>query len=337
MSTISLIIPLFNKATYVAFALQLLIPQLESGDEIIIVDDRSTDGSRDIVSALVRDNVRLIQLLENDGPATARNVGAAQARGEYLLFFDADDLPHSQMLAVLRMCIAGHPHASVFAFNVATQARGEDVDLTLGLSLGGVRTEVLERHAFVESCLQSRPICTASSTCVRASEFHAAGGFQRSLRYCEDPELWARLSALHNIVHINACLALYRDVPMSLSYGLRAQPGSVQPYVNTLLSLGGHQGDPYYRLARLMILKNVVFSLTMGASRKEILGYLLTTSKFMPIVQLMALQFLVFLPRQALRIPFQLRAWRARRRKFCHCRAGDAGGGDIYKDWHDGN
>lgn len=326
MTTVSIIIPLFNKATYVASALQSLIAQLAPGDEIIVVDDRSTDGSLDIVRALTRDNVRLIQLLENDGPATARNAGAAHARGEYLLFFDADDLPHSQMLAVLRESIAEHPHASVFAFKIATQARGDVVDLTPVLPLNGVRTEVLARHAFVESCLQGRLICTASSTCVRALEFHAAGGFLGGLRYCEDPELWARLSALHNIVYINACLALYRDVPMSLSYGLRAQPGSVQPYINTLLSLASHQGDRYYRLARLMIVKNVVFSLTLGAGRKEILEYLLTTARVMPVVHRIALQFLVFLPRQVLQFPFQLRAWAANRRKLRHHSAGDAGG-----------
>lgn len=326
MTSLSIIIPLFNKATYVASVLQALIPQLELGDEIIVVDDLSTDGSRDIVAALSRDNLRLIQLLENKGPATARNAGAAQASGEYLLFFDADDLPHSQMLAVLRECIAEHPHASVFAFDLATQARGEVVDLTTGPPLNGVRTEVLARHAFVESCLQGRPICTASSTCVRAREFHAAGGFRGGLRYCEDPELWARLSALHNIVHINACLALYRDVPMSLSYGLRAQPGSVQPYVNTLLSLSSHPRDSYHRLARSMIVKNVVFGIAMGASRTDIRGFLATTRGVLPPLQLIGLQFLVSLPRQVLQLPFRLRAWYANRRQLRHRRVGDAAG-----------
>lgn len=326
MTSLSIIIPLFNKATYVASALQALIPQLVLGDEIIVVDDLSTDGSRDIVTALSRDNLRLIQLPENKGPATARNAGAAQANGAYLLFFDADDLPHPQMLAVLRQCIAEYPHESVFAFKLATQARGEVVDLTPGLPLNGVCTEVLARHAFVESCLQGRSICTASSTCVRAREFHAAGGFLGGLRYCEDPELWARLSAMYNIVHINLCLALYRDVPMSLSYGLRAQPGSVQPYVNTLLSLASHKGDPYYRLARSMILKNVVFGMTMGASRKEILSYLVTTAVVTPAPLRIGLQFLVLLPRCVLLFLFRLRAWAANLRQLSNRRTGDAAG-----------
>lgn len=318
MTTLSIIIPLFNKATYVASTLQSLIPQLAPGDEIVIVDDKSTDDSRNIVAALTRDNVRLIQLLENDGPATARNAGAAQARGEYLLFFDADDMSHPQMLEVLKQCIAKHPHASVFTFNLAIQARGEAVDLTPENPLIRIHTKVLARHAFVESCLQGQPICTASSTCVRAREFLASGGFLAGLRYCEDPELWARLSARHKIIHIDACLALYRDVPMSLSYGLRAQPGSVQPYINTLLSLASHQGDPYHRLARSMIAKNVVFGMIMGASRTEIRGYLVTTAGVLPALQRIGLQFLVSLPRQVLQFPFELRAWAANRRQRSH-------------------
>lgn len=326
MTTVSIVVPLFNKAAYVASALQSLIPQLAPGDEIVVVDDRSTDGSQTIVAALSRDNVRLIPLPENGGPATARNAGAAQAHGEYLLFFDADDLPHPQMLAVLKQCIAEHPQDCVFAFNLATQARGEVADLAPEQPLTGARAEVLARHAFVQSCLQGRPVCTASSTCVRKSEFLAAGGFLAGLRYCEDPELWARLSALHNVVHIDATLALYRDVPMSLSYGLRAQPGSVQPYVNTLLSLASHPDDAYHRLARTVIAKNVVFGMTMGAPRTAILDYLATTAQVLSPPQRIGLQLLVRLPRRLLRLPFQWRAWAANRRLRRHRGASQAAG-----------
>ena len=87
---ISVVIPNFNYRRFVAEAVESVFQQGGSGWEVIVVDDGSTDGSREVLSGF-GEKIRLI-LQENRGPAAARNRGATQARGEYLLFLDSDDL-----------------------------------------------------------------------------------------------------------------------------------------------------------------------------------------------------------------------------------------------------
>lgn len=314
MPTISVIIPLFNKAAYVESALVALASQLQAGDEIVVVDDVSTDDGparvERLAAALPDTHLRLLRQARNGGPATARNAGAADARGDYLLFFDADDIPHPQLMAPLRQCIARHPSESMFTYDLALQAHGETADMAPAQALANVSTEVLLPGAFVRASLMGKPLCTASSTCVRTKAFQAAGGFQPGLRYCEDPELWARLSARHAIVRIGATLAVYRDVPASLSHGMRAQPGSVQPYVATLLSLSQHPGDEHQRLACSFVTRNVVFSLALGARRMAVLGYLSSVRALFRWDRLLALRLLAALPRSVLSLALR---WRTRR------------------------
>ena len=84
---LSVIIPVFNARETVASALESVLAQLGEGDEVLVVDDGSTDDSVEIVEAYP---VRLIRNPTNLGTNASRNVGAHHARGRLLLFTDAD-------------------------------------------------------------------------------------------------------------------------------------------------------------------------------------------------------------------------------------------------------
>lgn len=88
--SISVIVPVFNDAPYLAEALESVFQQTYPATEIIVVDDGSTDESADIA----RHFANRVQLycLPHSGAGTARNHGVAQAKGELLAFLDADDL-----------------------------------------------------------------------------------------------------------------------------------------------------------------------------------------------------------------------------------------------------
>ncbi len=92
MSTVSVIIPVFNRKDIIGYTLDSLQPQLHPGVtmEIIAVDDGSTDGVMD----LVRQQFPEVIILENSGKgaATARNTGLRVAKGDYVLYLDSDDL-----------------------------------------------------------------------------------------------------------------------------------------------------------------------------------------------------------------------------------------------------
>jgi len=88
--TVSVIIPMYDAAPYVGAALDSILPQIGPDDEVIVVDDGSSDGSREVVSAY-GPPVRLL-LQAHRGPAPALNRGLRAARGDMIAFLDADDL-----------------------------------------------------------------------------------------------------------------------------------------------------------------------------------------------------------------------------------------------------
>lgn len=87
---ISIIIPLYNKEAIVKRSIQSVLNQSFQDFELIIVDDGSTDNSVSIVKTIYDDRVTLIQQ-SNRGPSAARNTGTRYAKGEWIIFLDADD------------------------------------------------------------------------------------------------------------------------------------------------------------------------------------------------------------------------------------------------------
>ncbi|MDG2433119.1 glycosyltransferase family 2 protein [Flavobacterium sp.] len=95
---VSVIIPTFNSAQFIAEAIQSVQLQSYANWEIIVVDDASQDTTVTIVSELIKADARiqLYQLAQNSGTGVARNLGLEKAKGKYLAFLDSDDLwkPH---------------------------------------------------------------------------------------------------------------------------------------------------------------------------------------------------------------------------------------------------
>ena len=87
---ISIIIPLYNKEAIIKKSLESVLTQDYDDFEVIVVNDGSTDKSAEIVKAIHDTRITLIEQ-ENGGPSKARNTGVKNAKGEWILFLDADD------------------------------------------------------------------------------------------------------------------------------------------------------------------------------------------------------------------------------------------------------
>lgn len=98
----SVIIPIFNVARYFERGLTSLMSQNFTDFEVILVDDGSTDDSGKLCdeAAARYDNVTVIHC-KNGGSGPARNIGMAKANGEYIMFFDIDDVIHSDALSII--------------------------------------------------------------------------------------------------------------------------------------------------------------------------------------------------------------------------------------------
>ena len=87
---ISVIIPLYNKEKIIERSLQSVLSQDYDDFEVVVVNDGSTDGSVEIIKSISDSRITLIEQ-ENGGPSKARNTGVKNAKGEWILFLDADD------------------------------------------------------------------------------------------------------------------------------------------------------------------------------------------------------------------------------------------------------
>jgi glycosyltransferase involved in cell wall biosynthesis len=111
MSRISVIIPTYQHAATIAGCLDSIFAQTRLPDEVIVVDDGSADGTRDVLGPYL-DRITL-RSQPNQGGNAARNNGFAASTGDLLLFCDADVMMRPDMLARLERALEEHPKASI--------------------------------------------------------------------------------------------------------------------------------------------------------------------------------------------------------------------------------
>lgn len=182
---VSVIIPTRNRWTMLStHALPGALAQEDVELEIVVVDDASADETPERVEAIADPRVRLVRNDVNRRLPASRNVGAEVARGEWLAFLDDDDLWSPRKLRA-QLDVARATGASwVYAKCVVVDGRGRPLDIhpfpppdELGaLLLGGNHVPG-----------------GGSNVIVRADTFRENGGFDESLRFFEDWDLWLRL------------------------------------------------------------------------------------------------------------------------------------------------
>ncbi|MGL4314564.1 MAG: glycosyltransferase family 2 protein [Sphingomonas sp.] len=204
--TVSVITPVFNGAHLIAETLASLHAQHFDDFEAIIVDDCSTDGTPDIVRAMIEASgdtrFRLVRAAENGGPVKARNLAVAQACGRYIAALDADDLCLPERLA--RQVAYLEAHADVVLVGTAAEVLDQG-------SVRASRLPSITTPALIEWMLQIGNPLVWSSVMMRADAARALSPFTRPERvYAEDFDLYHRLMPLGRIARIDEPLLLYR-------------------------------------------------------------------------------------------------------------------------------
>jgi len=111
---VSVVVPTYNCAHYLAAALDSVLAQTYRPIEVIVVDDGSTDNTADVVCAYAE--VRYLYQ-PNQGAAVARNIGIAAAQGEFIAFLDADDVWQPDKLSIQVAYMLQHPSVGITATN----------------------------------------------------------------------------------------------------------------------------------------------------------------------------------------------------------------------------
>jgi succinoglycan biosynthesis protein ExoO len=124
--------------------------------EVIVVDDASSDGTPEVVNALIASDtrVRLIRLAQNGGPGAARNAAFAAARGDWIAVLDADDAYVPSRLQAL-VTVGGAFAADIVADNIALYDGQARQVVSMGVS-SVASTHVVSRHDYVRRCRGNR-------------------------------------------------------------------------------------------------------------------------------------------------------------------------------------
>lgn len=199
MPTVSVIIPAFNAEKFLRETLESALGQTVPPLEVIVVDDGSTDGTVALVERF-RGAVRLLRQA-NGGVARARNAGAAQAKGEWLAFLDADDvwLPGKleRQMASADAALIHTDRYNIGVLDGLPAVHGDlqplvDGDVFSALLIGG-------------------NVITTSSVALRTEVFRDLGGFDEDPRLlAEDWDLWLRVAERHAIRACREPLVRYR-------------------------------------------------------------------------------------------------------------------------------
>jgi len=197
---VSVIIPTFNRATFLSKALDSVFAQSYQDIEVIVVDDGSQDGTPEIVERYAAEHGgRLISLYqENRGPAAARNRGIRQARSDLLAFLDSDDRFAGKKLAV---------QVKVMENRDFLVSHTDEVWYRRGRVLNPKKKH---RKAGGDIFAQSLELCAVgmSTVMVRRELFDLVGYFDENLPCCEDYDLWLRVSAVQPFLFIGLPLTV---------------------------------------------------------------------------------------------------------------------------------
>lgn len=197
---VSIIVPYYKQAAFIAESVRSAKTQGYPNIEIILVDD----GSPDPVEPLLREIGHLqIVRTENAGVSAARNTGFQRSAGEYLIFLDSDDV-----------LMPGAIEAHLKAMRARPEA---------GLSFGAIRIidetgrEIRPPHIcrarkdYFRMLLEGNPIGCPAAAMIRKQAFIDAGFFETSLRNAEDYDLYLRIARQKPLVRLTQCVAEYRQ------------------------------------------------------------------------------------------------------------------------------
>jgi glycosyltransferase involved in cell wall biosynthesis len=202
---VSVIIPTYNRAAFILKALQSVREQTYKFLEIIVIDDGSTDKTREMLNDY--DGQLHYFFQENKGISGARNAGIRNAHGEYIAFLDSDDywVPEKteQQVALFEQ---NHEYGLVASRCASIRLNGSYRERNRPGKSGWILEDLFKAN-FIRT----------SAAMVRKQCFERIGLFDEDLKECEEYDLWLRIAAFYPMGFINKSLAVYFDNPDGVS------------------------------------------------------------------------------------------------------------------------
>ena len=222
--TVSVIIPTYNRAHSIVSAIQSVLNQTYQGFEIIVVDDGSTDNTKEIMREIQTQDkrIRYIGYEKNKGAPTARNTGIKASRCDYIAFQDSDDEWSPEKL-----------EKQMKAFESASPKVG--VVYTGFYRLGkrktympSIRRKKTQREGDIFSSLLEGNLVGTPTILIKRECFERAGLFDENLTALQDWELVIRISKYYDFIFVDEPLLISPDTPDSISANRKARARALE-------------------------------------------------------------------------------------------------------------
>ena len=199
---VSVIMPVHNGRAWLELALTSILRQSLTSLELIVVDDGSDDGSREVLDRLAgRDSRMRVLHLPRLGLAAALNRGLAEARAPLIARLDADDIAHPTRLERQARFMAQHPEVGVlgaWALEIDRHGRPR-----------GRRMPAPDSEALKRGLVEANPF-VHSSIMARADLLRDLGGYRPAFEAAEDYDLWLRAAEVTELANLPEFLVCYR-------------------------------------------------------------------------------------------------------------------------------
>ncbi len=211
---VSVIMPCWNRERFVADAIRSVLAQTFADFELIVVDDGSTDGSREVVASFRDSRLRCLHR-EHRGISATMNAGLAAAKGRYLARLDSDDMWLPEMLATQVAVLEAQPQVGlVYSRAECTDSDWKRLEMTWGYPLR-FPGETFRSMVYND--------CTCNITVVCRREcFEKVGNYDESLATSEDLDLWLRVARHYPFEFTDRVLARVRLHGGSITGGISA-------------------------------------------------------------------------------------------------------------------
>lgn len=217
MAKISVIIPTYNRTSVLPNAIQSVRNQTYADWELIIVDDGSTDNTKEVVESYLHEKRIRYFYQENKGVSAARNYGMSLAGGEYLVFLDSDDRLLSETLEGFNRVAAENASIDVFVAGYYRNKHGDS-----------------HKHLAKENVYNAT---LPGTFMIRKDFIESMGGYDPQLKYAENTDLFYRIEQKKGSVKVMDSLTLeYLDSPTGGSKNNKNKIDSLR------LILNKHQG-----------------------------------------------------------------------------------------------
>jgi|GEM_PF-1294087 len=215
---ISVIIPTYNYAHFIELTIESVLSQNVDNVEVIIIDDGSTDRTREVVAPFLSAGLKYYYQ-ENAGLSSARNKGIRECSGQYIQFLDADDLLGPNALGCRLAFLQQNPQHSM-AVSRSRLFRGMNGYEPNPLFLSG--WPLYSSHLDVHLCYSN--LAPPHAYLFRRKVIEETGWFDPGMKACEDYDYWLRALAFgYKPVYCPQGLVYYRRHRTSMSAQLDRQ------------------------------------------------------------------------------------------------------------------